>query len=635
MGASTEGTANRSFSAPSLLSHHHLPMARHITSSLDGHHSSLAPLTAPPHPLASSSMHRAPPSNSRSSTSFQPHSTTRRHALSARKPGWVDTQHDLNEYKPTTQELIEKRLRLMSKQQLMKIAGIDPPPPPPPSRPRVRGLAFTTITSDKENPPHPNIPVTSHPPPVRKRLLAPTSTPAPRADSKSADGGQHSGERVVVQPVITPAPHSSPARGGGGEGSYRAWLKEGAILSPVLERSLEVELEAEEEERREAEEAARQEVEEKDDDSIIDRLMRTHVSPINHLHPPTHSPSPPTPLTAMETDTAESRQQGGLEKVNSHETPLTAQPTHQRIHQTTSPSTGPFDQLLPSNLFGSPASGSPRPKTSRGEALPEGMQDRLFSLLRQVTRHLDDLTRRQADDETQRLDLSTQLQTALDRIEQLEEQVTSLASAHRTVEGQRSVQGEYERRLNGVTLDGGSVRRWGGSQLSASGVTVIEVVSPSTASAGQPAPVPSYPLPPPFISAQLHQHAITAVSSPSPPRASRSPYRRRASPKVESEEERQTQRRRAHRGDIDMVVEEDRKAEEEKENEEDTDGDEPPRPRSVAPRAALPLPRLSSSDVHAAEEQLPGRGALTSPPSSGRRSGGGPRPAAGWTVHMR
>ena len=44
-----------------------------------------------------------------------------------RKPGWNGTQHDLTEYKPSAQELLEKKLRLMSKEQLMRLAGITPP----------------------------------------------------------------------------------------------------------------------------------------------------------------------------------------------------------------------------------------------------------------------------------------------------------------------------------------------------------------------------------------------------------------------------------------------------------------------------------------------------------------------------
>ena len=385
---------------------------------------------------------------------------------------------------------------------------------------------------------------------------------------------------------------------------YKAWLKPGALLSPVLERSLELEMEAEEEDAREAEEEAKRAEEEDESprkredpghEDLIDKLLNTRVSPSTTLHPP-NPPHPPTSLPPSTLSTPEQRAQRVLDDVRA----------------VLRPQTSPLDSLSP--------------PTSEA-AMPASMQERLFALLRQVTRHLDQLTQKGERDEVERAELTQRMLKAEERVEQLQGQVAALESAHHsTVQQVLAAQREVDLRVDRLLRQ----------QQSPSQVTVMEV---------QPAVVqamtrvtPSFPLPPPFVSAQLTQP--TANHPKSPARGGRTPTRqaRRSSrherkevEEEEEEEEEEGERRQRGReegaavADVRGVVEV--RVEEEVGGDAEEDDMEPPRPRAVVPRASFP-------PSSAPPRQQPRHSA--SPPSAARKPGWPAHqqlPAAvGWTV---
>ena len=558
----------------------------------------------------------------RPSSSLRPSAPPRSRPRKSSKPSWNDSQHDAEEYRSSAQQLIEKKLRLMSKEQLCKIAGI-PTPQPPQRRPvNTDAHSHQPPQADKENITRPTLQAQQKEQlkPVRLAAAAaaagPASAPPPLgphvsqpnvpASSRSEQRG-----RVVVLPVTTPSP-SPPASAmtagppAASSLSFKPWSRN-ALLSPVLERSLEMGDDDEEEEEESN----------------------------NRTQPPPPSPSG-SPLSL----TPDKRAQRVLEEVRERLKQLSGEPA-------------------PAASAAAVAEDEPAGTAATSDS-PQ--QRRLHAALRQVAAHVDELTIRRAEEEAERCSLRQQLTAAHERIRLLEtvstqhrspritalhcpslspltpplcccQSVSLLESSQSELQGSLlRLQSSSEQQLASVIHSLTRLERRSAEPPPRSPNSRAPA-APAAAAAAAAAAAPSFPLPPPFVSSQLaasppspptpRQHPAipsassgsapltanrraaaeeeeAALSSPSPARSGRSP--RRIVLRYEEVS-------RVEQSVIEMEADD---------GQEDDGGDEQ---QSEQQRSLLetPTPAAPPADAQPAA----------------RRRAGWPRSSAGWTVQLR
>ena len=589
-----------------------------------------------------------------------------------KKPGWNSTQHDLDEYKPTAQELLEKKLRLMSKEQLMRLAGIAPPTadaqqPAASQQSSREALAGSGDVHDKENARPEATATAAHPPKPAKPTSA---TTAHSAILSALSASSTSAGRVSVQPVVTAAPIVTNGAADTTNAAavpaqpahtalvgYRSVLRAAALLSPVLERSIEVELDAEAhadtptqplnsvEQQQQADEAETQQL-----IARIDTLTATATS----------SPRPLAAASLPLDRTPDKRAQLIMQDVAARMQQLADTPP--QLPTFTPPSLPP---LTPPQLdLLANAAVLPVVAAATAPSTPS-IHHRLFLLLKQVASHLESLSSRQSTDAAERASLVRQLEAKDREVVQLQGKVHALEGGLMLVQKQLlAMQRGYDEQLasmmNALTrleqrrapaatgdrdetvqlpAQADSDGKKGtfavpppfvSSQPRATDQPFQQLVSPSSRrpSAARRAAAMLTPPRSPFISSPMRPASSASfLASPSPPRAGRSPHRiiarwdevsnledrLQAAAAANTSQPYQPSTSAASRREMtaEMAEEEAREG-----------GDE------------QVMPDLSSSTSSTFSAVL-APSLLETAKRSGRRSAGWPQHTAGWTVHMR
>ena len=487
-----------------------------------------------------------------------------------KKPSWNDAQHDLTEYKPSAQELLEKKLRLMSKEQLMRLAGITPPSPP------TQQLAAASqhsneethvgdSSADKENVKPESASAAVRPLKLSKPAApsassasylttAPSVTPAPLASS-IAVSRERMQSVVTAAPAVVTAPtettHHLAPLGQRAALGYHTELRAGALLSPVLERSIEGELDAES-------------LSQLHWQPPLDALQQQHtddvetqqlIARIDHLT----AASPERPLTSLQpttTHTPDRRAQPALHDVAATMQQLANTPPQLPNYTPLSP-LPPLHPATPPHLYHtSPASAALAPPST------PSIHHRLFLLLKQVASHLESLSSRQSTDATERAGLVRQLEDREREIGQLQAKVQGLEGGLVLVQRQLlAMQRNYDEQLSSMV---DALTQLEQRQPAVDVAHQVDAIEPAADVDGD-SKKRTFAVPPPFVSSQTrtsssplqhvslanHSHRAAASSatlltpmrlpfvtsparpassasflaSPSPPRAGRSPRR--------------------------------------------------------------------------------------------------------------
>ena len=460
-------------------------------------------------------MHRPPhPASSRPDASklSSVHSKLRR----VKKPGWNDTQHDLDDYRPSAQELLEKKLRLMSKEQLMRLAGI--PPPPPATQQRVtakeHGNAETDAGSsgeDKENVEPVKFPARP-PKPAKPTATAATSFTNSASQSSSAVG------RASVLPVNTAAPVAAnesgdttavpvpPAQQAAASLGYRSVLQTAALLSPVLERSIEVELDAEARTDTHTQPPADVEQQQHANEAETQHLV-ARIDSLTAASPARSQLPGRLPLVV----TPDKRAELVVQDVAARMQQLANTPTQLPTFSPTAlpPLTSAHINPLPF-LAAATAPSTP------------SIHHRLFLLLKQVASHLESLSNRPSTEAAERASMLRQLEAKDRRIEQLQSKVQSLESGVVLVQKQLlAMQRGYDEQLASMV---NALTRLEHRSAPAAAVDVEASQLPTTRLDGD-GKQRTFGVPPPFVSSQL-----PATDQQPQQRASPASRRHRTSP---------------------------------------------------------------------------------------------------------
>ena len=601
-------------------------------------------------------MHRPSPTSRPDPTKL---SGVHRKVRRVKKPGWNDTQHDLDEYKSSPQELLEKKLRMMSKEQLMRLAGIAPETTV--TQQSVTGhhsnaeAGSSSSGEDKENMRPESADGAVRPSkPTKPASPAVTHTVLPASHPPTASHG-----RVSVQPAVTAAPivaseaqttvqAPAPPPQLAPPLSYRTVLRSAALLSPVLERSIEVELDAEAhadtsiqsspagtEQRQQADDAETQQL-----IARIDTL--TTASPPR----PQAATQPPLKLTPAK------RMQVTVQEVAARMQQLADTPP-----QLPTFSPPPLPPLTPPHIH-------PLPSPATTPSTPS-IHHRLFLLLKQVAAHLESLSSRQSTDAAERSSLVRQLEAKDREVVQLQAKVQALEGGVMLVQRQLlAMQRGYDEQLAGMVT---ALARLEQRQAPAAAEDV-DAPEPPIRGDGE-STKRTFAVPPPFVSSQMridqpsrqlvsplsrrHRDTQAAaalltpprspfasssmrpsssasfLASPTPPRAGRSPRRIIARWDEVSNLE---QRLQAAVAPNNTQTNQSNHHATHSANNERTMAAEYEEGTSHQDELTGPDLSASASSTFSpvSAESLP-----TSAKRSGRRSAGWPQQTSGWTVHMR
>ena len=412
----------------------------------------------------------------------------------AKKPGWNDTQHDLNEYRASAQELLEKKLRLMSKEQLMRLAGLTPPLTQravSSQQGNIEGMEVGIEESsgeDKENA-RPESSAVNTARPIKLHPAKPAATTA-TPSALTAARPSSAAVQVSVQPVVTAAPRvtngspdatpstTPPAQPTTSLG-YRTVLRAEAALSPVLEGSIEVELDAEAHADTLSQPPAARVQQQEADDSETQQLI-ARIDSLTAASPA--ATQPPIELTP------DKRAQLVVQEVAARMRQLADTPP--QLPSSFSPP--PLPPLTPPHL-------TLPPHTAIEPSTPS-IHHRLFLLLKQVASHLETLTTRQSLDATERTSLVQQLDEKSRLIVQLQSRVQSLEGGVMLVQRQLlAVQRGYDEQLAGMMS---SLARLEQRQAPAAAADEADTTQPTvrTDSDGKQG---TFAVPPPFVSSQV------------------------------------------------------------------------------------------------------------------------------------